>query len=336
MTEMISEDDFPMIEVKKMNETEVRLFALLFNLLKEPKGISFQRFRKIMPRYYHNEDIDSDRKKLYRDLGQLKSMGFNIKVANFGFQSEDHFPYYLEKESLESVLKFSKEELEFLSYKLCEVENQDNEVLLSLSQKLFSKNLDLYPKGIKINKRKKESDTNEDSDLLKIIQSIKDKRALVIRYGKDGKERIIEPYRLIRKNSEDFYLLAYDRTRKNLRRFILPRIEVKKDLREDFISNKKISDRDTNFHPLGFDVHDEERLQFSVANHYIDSLETFLNGYQYSLEENTFTILTTNRSALFPFFTKYPDALQISSENPFSAYFQNHIKQILETYKSVA
>ncbi len=334
MAEMISEDDFPMIEVKKMNETEVRLFALLFNLLKEPKGISFQRFRKIMPRYYRNEDIDSDRKKLYRDLGQLKSMGFNIKVANFGFQSEDHFPYYLEKESLDSVLKFSTEELEFLSRKLCETENQDNETLLSLSQKLFSKNLELYPKGIKINKRKKESDTNEETDLIKVIQSIKDKRALVIRYG--GKERIIEPYRLIRKNSEDFYLLAYDRSRKNLRRFILPRIEVKKDLREDFISNKKITDRDMNFHPLGFDVHEEEKLQISVANHYSDSLETFLNGYPYSLEENTFTIQTTNKSALFPFFTKYPDALQTSAENPFCVSFQNHLKQILETYKSVA
>lgn len=82
-------------------------------------------------------------------------MGFNIKVANFGYQSEDHFPYYLEKESLESVLKFSDEELEFLSRKLCEVENQDNETLLSLSQKLFQKISNSIPKESRSTKEKK-------------------------------------------------------------------------------------------------------------------------------------------------------------------------------------
>ncbi|TGN18985.1 helix-turn-helix transcriptional regulator [Leptospira idonii] len=333
----MTEEDFPMIEVKKMNETEVRLFALLLNLWKESKGISFQRFRKIMSRYYQNEDIDSDRKKLYRDLNQLKAMGFNIKVASFGYQSEDHFPYYLEKESLDKVLKFSQEELEYLALSLCSAEDQDNQIILSLSQKLFSKNLDLYPQGIGTNKRRgTESADKEETELSKIIQAVKDKRAIVVSYGKDGKERTIEPYRLIRKNSEDFYLLAYDRNKKSLRRFILPRIVVKRELKEDFFSNKKITEQDTNFHPLGFDVHEKKNLNLTISSQFSDSFSLFLEGHTFGKEDLNFHFETTNQNALFPFFLKYPESLIHSDSDEWIRDYQNYLNQLSESYSSVA
>jgi predicted DNA-binding transcriptional regulator YafY len=333
---METEDDFPMIEVKKMNETEIRLFALLFNLLQNQKGISFQKFRKIMPRYYHNEDIDSDRKKLYRDLNQLKSMGFNIKVANFGFQSEDHYPYYLEKETLDQLLKFTKQELEYLSLLLCSETNIENEVLLSLSQKLFSKNIELYPKGIKIHKRKHTEPIEGDSELSKIIQALKDKRALVIQYGRDKQDRVIEPYRLIRKNSEDFYLLAYDRLRKDLRRFILPRIVVKKELREDFLSQKKIKAEDLNFHPLAFKVGEAENFILKLSPLYTDTFIHFLADFPHSQTENNFSLQTQNREALFSFFLKHPSALGENTSPSFKESFKAYLQNLLEHYTFVA
>ncbi len=327
-----SEEDFPMIEVRKMNETEIRLFALLFNLMQESRGISFQRFRKIMPRYYHNDDIDSDRKKLYRDLNQLKSMGFNIKVANFGYQSEDHYPYYLEKETLDQILKFSKQELEYLSLLLCSETNFENEVLLSLSQKLFSKNLDLYPKGIKIHRQKNQDFRETESDLTKIIQALKDKRALIIQYGRDKKDRHIEPYRLIRKNSEDFYLLAFDRTKNALRRFILPRIFVKKELREDFVSKKKITNEDLNFHPLAFFKDTPRKITLEISPLFIDSFLNFLQGYEYEISENRISLTTANIEALFPFFLKSPNALHPHSSADFKMEFQKYLHSLNEIY----
>lgn len=330
-------DEFPMIEVKKMNETEIRLLAMLFNLLREATGISFQKFRKMMPRYYHNQDIDSDRKKIYRDLNQLKTMGFNIKVKNFGYQSEDHYPYYLEKEALDQVLKFTKQELEYLSLVFCSESDFENETLLSLSQKLFSKNLELYPKGIKVHRQKK-SDSNisgEESSLSKIIQALKDKRALVITYGKEKKDRTIEPYRLIRKNSEDFYLLAYDRIKKDLRRFLLPRIDIKKELREDFLSNKKITSEDLNFHPLSFKSGDAESFQLAISPKYVDSFKLFLAGFTYKMEGDYFQLTTTNKEAIFPFLLKYPDALLPSSAGSFQTSYQAYLKSFLEIYKLV-
>lgn len=330
---MTSFEDFPMIEVKKMNETEVRLFALLFNLLREPKGISFQKFRNIMPRFYKNEDIESDRKKLYRDLNQLKSLGFNIKVAQFGYQSEDYFPYYLEKESIDRTLKFTKEELEYLSRVLFATEPSQEGI--SLSQKLFSHHLDLIPKFAKQPKENIElGDTPDSSHTEKILQAIKDKRALTIQYGFEEKERTIEPYRLVRKNTTDFYLLAYDREKKSLRRFILPKITVKKESKEEFQSNLKITKEDLNFHPLLLSKHPEIEIPIQIHPEYEDRWKLFLEGANFEKVENEYRVKTTNQNALFQFFVLSPEALVVTSED-WKKTFQSYTKHWEDLYQFV-
>ncbi|MCG6139382.1 helix-turn-helix transcriptional regulator [Leptospira mtsangambouensis] len=330
---MTSFEDFPMIEVKKMNETEVRLFALLFNLLREPKGISFQKFRNIMPRFYKNEDIESDRKKLYRDLNQLKTLGFNIKVAQFGYQSEDYFPYYLEKESIDRTLKFTKEELEYLSKVLFATEPSQEGI--SLSQKLFSHHLDLIPKFAKQPKENIElDDTPDSSHTEKILQAIKDKRALTIQYGFEEKERTIEPYRLVRKNTTDFYLLAYDRGKKSLRRFILPKITVKKESKEEFHSNLKITKEDLNFHPLLLSKHPEIEIPIQIHPEYEDRWKLFLEGASFEKVENEYRVKTTNQNALFQFFVLSPEALVVTSED-WKKTFQSYTKHWEDLYQFV-
>ncbi|MBM9549011.1 WYL domain-containing protein [Leptospira sp. 201903074] len=330
---MASFEDFPMIEVKKMNETEVRLFALLFNLLREPKGISFQKFRNIMPRFYKNEDRESDRKKLYRDLNQLKNLGFNIKVAQFGYQSEDYFPYYLEKESIDRTLKFTKEELEYLSQVLFAQEPTFEG--LSLSQKLFSHHLDLIPKFAKQPKEEAVSEEIPDTaNTEKILQAIKDKRALTIQYGFDANERIIEPYRLVRKNTTDFYLLAYDRGKKSLRRFILPKITVKKESKEEFQSNLKITNQDLNFHPLLLTKHPEIEIPFQINPDYEDRWKLFLEGASFEKASDEYRVRTTNQNALFQFFVLSPEALVSTSED-WKKNFQSYTKHWEDLYQFV-
>lgn len=330
---MASFEDFPMIEVKKMNETEVRLFSLLFNLLREPKGISFQKFRTIMPRFYKNEDIESDRKKLYRDLNQLKSLGFNIKVAQYGYQSEDFFPYYIEKESLDRSLKFSKEELEYLSKVL--FSSELTRELISLSQKLFSHHLDLIPNLTKHAVVPERVDDDIDtSNTEKILQAIKDKRAITILYGYDEKERTIEPYRLIRKNTTDFYVLAYDRGKKSLRRFILPKITVKKETKEEFFSNLKITSEDLNFHPLSLKNHDETEITFRIHPEYEDRWKSFLEGAQYETSNNQYKVITTNQNALFQFFVILPEAL-LESSSEWKELFASYLKDWEHLYQLV-
>lgn len=317
---MTSPEEFPMIDVMKMNETEVRLFALLFHFVRYPQGLSFQRLRNIMPRYYKNEDIESDRKKLYRDLTQLKALGFNIKMAQFGYQSEDHYPYFLEKDTIDKTLNFTAEELQTLSqFFFLEVNSND---LQSLGQKLFSRDLNLFPKNLSsIEFKNKENE--ESGNLEKIIQALKDRRALSIQYGFSTEERMIEPYRLIRKNAIDFYLLAYDRSKKGIRRFILPRIHVKRETKEDFFSNIKLTESDLNFHPLNLKVHSEKTFKFRIFDSFSERWQQFLMGFPYSMEEDTYCITTTNQNAIFHFFVQIPDALEFQDpifEKEFSDY----------------
>ncbi|MGV3666123.1 MAG: helix-turn-helix transcriptional regulator [Leptospira bouyouniensis] len=330
---MASFEDFPMIEVKKMNETEVRLFSLLFNLLREPKGISFQKFRNIMPRFYKNEDIESDRKKLYRDLNQLKSLGFNIKVAQYGYQSEDFFPYYIQRESIDRSLKFTKEELEHLSKTL--FSSELTKELISLSQKLFSFHLDLIPD---LSKRSVNLETEENTidttNTEKILQAIKDKRAITIVYGYEEKERTIEPYRLIRKNTTDFYVLAYDRNKKSLRRFILPKIAVKKETKEEFFSNLKISDDDLNFHPLSLKTHPEIEISFQIHPEYDDRWKSFLEGAKFEKTGYEYKVYTTNQNALFQFFVILPEAL-VESIPTWKESFVRYVKEWENCYQLI-
>ncbi|MDF3821010.1 WYL domain-containing protein [Leptospira sp. 96542] len=327
---MSSFEDFPMIDVQKMNDTEVRLFALLFNLIREPNGISFQRFRNIMPRYYHNEDIESDRKKLYRDLNQLKSMGFNIKVLQFGYQSEDYFPYYLEKESIERMLKFNQEELEFLSDSLYEEENSSE--LISLAQKLFSNQPELF--SFPPIAQKKQNTDEVSSILEKLIQSIKDKRPITITYGSDEKERTIEPYRLVRKNTVDFYLIAYDRQKKSLRRFIIPKLNIKKESKEDFISNLKLNDKDLNFHPLGVQSHEETTYKFCISKSFEDHWMHFLQGFPFLKDGDEYSITTTNKQSLFHYFINSSACLESSDANWKKDFYQ-YLEDWSQTYQLV-
>ncbi|GBF50046.1 WYL domain protein [Leptospira ryugenii] len=326
------DEDFDFLDVKKMNETEVRLFNLLFNLIKEPKGISFQKIRRLLPRHYHNEDIESDRKKLYRDLNQLKSLGFNIKVSSFGYQSEDLYPYYIEKESATQTLRLDESELRFLSLRLSREDLSQDENLRSLAQKLFYGHLDLFPKGAKPFSAPASKNKEEESNLSKILQALKDKRAISILYGWDTKERIIEPYRLIRKKTEDVYLLAYDRGKKEIRTFVISRIVVKRELKEEFLSNLKISQSDTNLQPLSFHFHDKKRIRLSIQESYLESFIQSLQAYPYQIQDNILEIETTNEEALFPFFLKYPEALQKDSDPIFIKNFQTYTNQLLESY----
>lgn len=329
---MANEDEFPMIEVMKMNDTEVRLFALLFHLVRYPNGLSFQRLRNIMPRYYKNEDIESDRKKLYRDLNQLKSLGFNIKVAQFGYQSEDHYPYYLEKDSIDKTLNFSENELVALSELF--FAEPSTKPLQSLGQKLFSRDIHLFPKNLLKIQQTDETKTQDSTDIEKIIQAIKDKRAISIIYGFSNSERVIEPYRLIRKNAEDFYLIAYDRSREAIRRFVLPRIKVKRETKEDFISNKKLQIGDLNFHPLQLQVHDSESFLFEVHESYLDRWLQFLNGSNYEKIDQRFKVITTNKTALFNFYLQTPDIF-LSADSKWQKELEQYLSELKKQYELV-
>ena len=94
---MKEKDDLPLgIDPKPINETEERQLSLLLNLIRSRQGLSFLQIRQIMKEYYSNSNIESDQKKLQRDIDELKENGFSIKF------------YKVFHESMENVGDFEK------------------------------------------------------------------------------------------------------------------------------------------------------------------------------------------------------------------------------------
>ncbi len=298
------------MQVQKLNETESRLFALLFLLFKEKGGVTHRSIQDRMPHYYKNEEQDSNRRKLTRDLDSLKQLGFNVKVSKHGYESDENYTYTLSKESLDNQLKFSKDELKTIASLLVKEENQNSEATVSLAQKLFSHDLSLFPQRA-IKSRKIVSTVTEEETIVSILQAIKDKSPLMIQYGELSKEeRVIEPYTIIRRNSEDFYLLAFDRKRKSLRKFIVPRIQIKRQLREEFESRIPLSSLPLQLHPLSLDMHESISVTLELNAEFIPQFQLLIADHPYSQENSVFKFETTNQEFLFPFFTRHKQALQ--------------------------
>ena len=76
------------IDPKPINETEERQLSLLLNLIRNRQGLSFVQLRQIMKEYYSNSNLESDQKKLQRDIDELKENGSNPK-KEIVYKSED-------------------------------------------------------------------------------------------------------------------------------------------------------------------------------------------------------------------------------------------------------
>ena len=89
---IVQEDGFDLgdesLPIPKITSKERRTLELLFNLLKYTNGISFEKIRRLMPEHYSNETIESDQKKLRRDIDVLESQGITIKFYTDNYSGE--------------------------------------------------------------------------------------------------------------------------------------------------------------------------------------------------------------------------------------------------------
>ncbi|MCB1159768.1 MAG: WYL domain-containing protein [Leptospiraceae bacterium] len=326
------------IEPRKINPTEERQLALVCNLLKSPKGLSFRQIRKIMQEYYSNENLDSDRKKLHRDMEELKELGFSIRQYEsfFSYGQEDPFLYKIEDANRQREMHFSKEELHNLSLCIFKHYKSDfSKELFTASQKLFSGNLQFFPemKNTDLESRKQE---DEDKILHTIIKALKNKSPLKIVYSKtlpEKKEtRTIEPLEIVKRNSLDFYLLAYDREKKDKRKFLIPKIQKVQEIAGSFFFSGKVEETDLNYHPLAFQIHAEERIHLDCDPENLWKLERFLYPHPYKKEGNSIILKTRNRSALYEFLLKEGNVILKTDSEALREGFYAYIHNLINLY----
>lgn len=327
------------IDPRKINETEERQFVLLLNLMRNRSGLSFRQLKNIMKDYYSNENSESDQKKLQRDIEELKEQGYTIKFFKTAFDSAESNVYKLEESKKQNFIKFSEDELRTLSFTILKnYEENPSYHLFTASQKIFSHNLQYFPEITEKNNKPDRDNSGVSEILYKIMTAIKNRSPIKIEYYKNNPDEVsvreIEPLQIIKRNAEDFYLIVFDRIKKEKRRFLIPKIKKVTDMNGEFIFNGKITDEDLNYHPLNFKVHEEETLTITCNPDGIDKLEKFLYPHAYSKENNRIILKTTNRSGLFGFIFKENDVVTAVDSVIFLNEFKDYINKIKGNYSS--
>ena len=329
------------IDPKPINETEERQLSLLLNLIRNRQGLSFVQLRQIMKEYYSNSNLESDQKKLQRDIDELKENGFSIKFYKVSHDSMEYNVYKMDDSQRDARIQMTEEELRKFSYLVLKKseEGASNE-LFTASQKIFSRNLQHFPVLKKRNPTEgiaEADDNNEISQILyKIMSAIKNKTPLRIDYfknnPKDSSQREVEPLQIIKRNSEDFYLIVYDREKKQKRRFLIPKILKISEMSGEFLFNGKVNENDLNYHALNFNIHEAESLEITCSLENSWKLEKFLYPHPFKKVGDTFLLTTTNRSALFNFILKEKDCIEKVNSEIFVRQLQDFLDSIKEKY----
>ena len=300
---------------KEVNPTEERQMKLLLNLMQYPAGLSLEILQnRIMKFEYEAENRDSAQKKFKRDIDELKALGFAIK--RYADDLDENKSFYKLINANDSKIAFSDEELKQISLSVMKHYNKNaSESLLSAAQKIFASHLDLFP-PLTI-KHDKNGSGKETTIIEKIIQALRDKIPLRIEYKKTAEKnelREIEPLNLIKKNADEFYLAAWDRKEKGIRRFMIKKIGKITELDGDFLFRQALQEHDLNLHPLNVNIHEKEQFVFRCSAQEEWKMNNFLNGADFVYSQKTYQLNTTNKQALFDFVIRESSVL--SSADP--------------------
>ncbi|HMW05036.1 MAG TPA: WYL domain-containing protein [Leptospiraceae bacterium] len=337
---MLEKNDIQLgISPKPINETEERQLSLLLNLIRNRQGLSFFQIRQIMKEYYSNPNLESDQKKLHRDIDELRENGFAIKFFKINHDSQEINVYRMDDSQRDARIQMTEEELRKFSFLILKKsEDGASNDLFSAAQKIFSRSLQHFPyanKKIKLDEPlEKEEDQAVSDALYKIMSAIKNKTPLRIQYFKTNPSesyyRDIDPLQIIKRNSEDFYLIVYDREKKQKRRFLIPKILKVIEQSGEFLFSGKVTEDDLNYHALNFNIHEKEELIVTCNESDSWKLEKFLFPHPFRKVDNRFYFSTTNRAALFNFILRENDCIQeVNSE-----IFVNELKQYLSELKN--
>jgi predicted DNA-binding transcriptional regulator YafY len=325
----------PEIQPKEINNTENRQLTLLMTLFKSRIGMNFKQIKSQMTQFYDNEKIESDQKKLYRDILDLRENGFPVHFYKTTSNLESNI-YRFDRNKFKTNISLTDIELRKLSTLIMRKYSEfQSPILFSSMQKIFSKNLEYFPENlIKPITVKVEKNKNEEL-LYSIMNAIKNKTPLKIEYKKNSSDtsiKEIDPLLLIKRESLDTYLIAYDRKKKLKKRYIIQKISNISELNEEFIFLGKIVEEDKNYHSLNFPVHDSILIELEIEPDFFWKLERFLYPHPYTKNGNKYSFYCTNKSALFPFLLKCIDINLNLEPNYLKEEFKNYIQEIIDIY----
>ncbi len=325
------------IAPKEPNKTEDRMMNLIFNFFKYKNGLSFKKILKLMSGYYNNENIESDRKKFHRDIEELQRLQLPIKQHYpLYYEDDDPIVYWLDQNVLKKTVTFTDEELKYLSLViLTHYKDEASPELQTACQKIFSSKIELFP-DIEYNSSK--SNYSEDEEKIAILlQAITSKTPIKVLYSKnlpdEVEERFLEPYDILKKDSNNFYLFAFDREKKEKRKFLVPKIKKIFLTTESFISKISFSKEEKIVNALEFKKHNSVDLILEFDPNKLWKLKIFLKDYPYQIVENTIPLTTTNYYTLFDLMWKENGVITKVNNQQFLTDFKKYIDHLRSLYE---
>lgn len=323
---------------RKINSTEARQLTLLLLLKKYASGLTQKKIFSLMKNEFSNENEDSDRKKLQRDIKDLSDLGFPVRYVRQSEFSEEGI-YRLLSEEKERKLEFTEDELDILSQGIIrELSVSNSAELYTAAQKIFHNKISYFPK-IDLNTELKPSEENLPAVLNSILHSIRNRIPLQIVYqgsfGKDAQKKFIDPIKIIKRNSRDFYLIAYDREKKEKRKYLIPKILKASETPDEFIFSGRLKTEDENYHALSFSVHEEITLRLKCREEDMWKLENFLCPHPFTKNGNAVELKTTNQGALFPFLWKEQGTVISVNSAEFIENCRAFISRMQSRYRSL-
>ena len=349
-----------------MNKTE-RIACLYLTFLNYPKGLSFEKIKRLIPNAYQAANVESSRRKFERDKKELENMGIALiyypKGSVLGGARIAEENIYRPSESLEKLPEINLEEDEFyilisILMQVLEDESTDNkkkDTLRSIMNKLLYKkpqylleefkkeNLDFYSHNENLRKPRRISPPHtqkrqekEKINLEVIYRALSKSFVLSCEYKKE--KRLLSGRGLICYKGR-WCLIARCSTKKTLRVFYVDQMDELKVTDQSYEKDPTFRIKQHLVHPLTIEMHDAVEINLIIKQEYSEIFENFYEGAKrkiaLSKNGNRFKMKTTNQEALFKWFFQYPDAIiQIGPEDVHKK-LDRYLSTLKELYQKV-
>jgi proteasome accessory factor B len=293
-----------------VNRTE-RLLDLITYLLNAKEPVSWRKIKNHFPEDYGKGIEESNQRKFERDKAELISLGIPIDYQG-GSESQKE-GYLIKKEKLFlPEIEFTPEESSLLMLSAGAVlENPDFPYRSQLESALFKttslqNHIQSPPERIAITYTRKQSETSQTAMMSKLQDALDRRKRILIRYYAfstgETTEREVDPYGLVFRRGK-WVLVGWDHLRRDLRAFVLTRIEFlevnrKKPGTSDYEIPDDFSLREyQDQQPWDLRIHPPIDVTLEISEHRLNELLPQLKKAD-RIGDQTFRLKVTNQTGL--------------------------------------
>jgi proteasome accessory factor B len=306
-----------------VNRTE-RLLDLITYLLNAKEPVSWRKIKNHFPEDYARGVEESNQRKFERDKAELISLGIPIDYQ--GGSEIQKEGYLIQKDNLFlPEIEFRPGEFSLLMLSAEAVRENESfpyrDQLESALHKIISlqKHIHPAPQELAISYSQGDKRSMQSAFIHKIQDALDRRKSIVIQYHAfstgETTQRSVNPYGLIFRKGK-WTLVAWDHLRKDIRTFVVTRIEeLQVNQKKPGTPDYEIPDDFTlqayqDQQPWELKIHEPIQVTLQISGHRVNELVPQLSKAR-SLGPNTFQLQVTNQSGLISWILSQKTDVQV-------------------------